>query len=136
MFETVWSGRTTRSRASAPNASHAAVAATVSVHWVRGGKSPSHSSARAMARAGSSPADLVPLGEEHGPLDGVVELAHVARPRVPQQRFHRVGGEGGGALAVAARVAEQEVRGEGRDVLAPLAQWRQAHLHGVEAEQQ
>src|SRR5947208_5781584 len=59
--------------------------------------------------------------QEHGALDDVLELAHVARPRMLVERGHGVGAERD-AAAVARGVAIEEVRREQRNVLAPLAQ--------------
>src|SRR5439155_1302778 len=51
-----------------------------------------------------APADLGALGQQDSALDRVVELAHVARPGVAQQRLERVGGEPEAGFAVAAGV--------------------------------
>jgi hypothetical protein len=64
------------------------------------------------------------------------QLAHVAGPPVAEQRPHRVGVEFVDRLAVAGCVLGEEVRGELRDIVAPLAQRRQADLDRVDAEQQ
>src|SRR5258706_3633207 len=65
--------------------------------------------------------DFGALGKQHGALDGVIELAHVAGPRVAQQRLHRLGGECEADLAIAGAVALQEVRREPRHVLPAFA---------------
>src|SRR6185295_4428673 len=62
--------------------------------------------------------------QEHRALDGVLQLAHVAGPGMLQQRLHGLGLEALERLAVAARVALQELGGEQRDVLTPVAQRR------------
>ena len=78
---------------------------------------------------------LVAARHEHRPLDDVIQLAHVPRPGVPAQRFERGGLEAQKVFAVAVRVDPQEVLAQFGDVLAPLAQGRQANLDRVEAEQ-
>ena len=65
----------------------------------------------------------------------MVELADVARPAVGEQRLHRRGLEARDALAVALGVALQEVPGQQRDVLPPLAQRRHVDLDRVQAEE-
>src|SRR3954452_11240020 len=68
---------------------------------------------------------------EHAALDGVVELAYVARPRVALQSGDRRLLEAPEALAVALRVLLQELLGQREDVVAALAQGRNADLHRV-----
>ena len=81
-------------------------------------------------------ADGRPLRHQHRALDGVIQLAHVARPAMVDQDLHRRGIEPGERLAIALRVLAQEVLGEQRDVLAPIAQRRQVDLDGVQPEEQ
>ena len=88
--------------------------------------------ARGRRRASSAPAPAAPRARSRGPArarcraSGCVEQRLRSAPASkPRER-----------LAVARGVAPQEVRGEQRDVLAPLAQRRQADLDGVDAEQQ
>src|SRR5581483_11273494 len=66
--------------------------------------------------------------QQHGALDGVVELAHVARPRMAFHGAQRGGVEAGDVLAIAARVLAAEALGERLQVLAALAQRRQVDL--------
>ena len=51
--------------------------------------------------------EQVRLGEHHGPLDGVLELAHVARPRVLEQELARLGRDAADAGAEARVVAQR-----------------------------
>ena len=70
-------------------------------------------------------------------LHRVVQLAHVARPGVLEQRLQRRGVEAGRrACGSAAACWRRKWCGQRRDVLAPLAQRRQVDLDGVEAEEQ
>ena len=70
-------------------------------------------------------ADRLPAGEQRRALDHVLELAHVARPRVCAQRVPR-------ALAQR-RAPGEEMLGQRQDVVAAFGQRRQAHLDHVEA---
>src|SRR5439155_8083927 len=80
--------------------------------------------------------DLAGLREEHGTLDGVIQLADVARPRMGEQRPHRAGVERGDRFPVARHVTPKEVHGERRDVLAAFAERRQLELDRVETKQE
>src|SRR5262245_11010003 len=81
-------------------------------------------------------AHLIADREQHRALDRMVQLAHVAGPGMGAQRLQRFGLEPGQPLAVARGMALEEVGGEERDVVAPLAQRRQADLDRVDSEQQ
>jgi hypothetical protein len=78
--------------------------------------------------------DVAGLAHEHGALDGVLELAHVARPAVANQQV--IGGRRDRPHAAPVALVElgQEVVAEQRHVLGALAQRR--HLEGdrVDAE--
>src|SRR5262249_44666042 len=50
-----------------------------------------------------------PLRHQHGTLDGVIELADVARPAVLEQELHGTALETGQSLAIALRVLTQEM---------------------------
>ena len=49
--------------------------------------------------------DHAPFGKDHGALDDVLELPHVARPGVRGERLHRVGGVAGQAGALRLGIA-------------------------------
>jgi hypothetical protein len=75
------------------------------------------------------------VGEHHGPLDRVLELAHVARPRVVHEQLARVGGEPADVRAQARVVLRDEVVDQQVNVLAPLPQRRdrdRQHVDPVE----
>src|SRR5262245_40423470 len=76
------------------------------------------------------------MRHQHGPLERMVELAHVARPGVALERLESIGLESGERLPVAGRVAAEEVLSERPDVVATLAERRQVNLDRVEPEQQ
>src|SRR5262245_37184869 len=79
--------------------------------------------------------DLVAAGDDQA-LDDVLELAHVARPRVLAERDDRLGRDVADdrLMAVAARrQVAQEVLDEQRDVLAPLAERRDDEVDDVDA---
>src|SRR5688572_8355550 len=82
-----------------------------------------------------SSVDHVALRHEHGALDGMVQLAHVAGPPVIDERPQRGWVEAGDAFAVAPRMGRQEAGGEPRNVLPPVPQRRQVDLDGIETEQ-
>src|SRR5438445_11425825 len=75
--------------------------------------------------------DLLALREDDRALDGVEQLADVAGPRVPLERGEGTGAE---ALGAVGRVRRDEVVGEERDVLGPLAEGRQLDRDRVDAE--
>ena len=91
---------------------------------------------RRPSRRRSAGSIAVPRAIEHGALDDVIQLAHVARPRVAAQRRQRRLGErrrpGGGGAARAARGTLREPH----DVVAALAQRRQMDVDRVEPIQQ
>jgi hypothetical protein len=66
----------------------------------------------------------------------VIQLAHVAWPRVLEQRLHGVAFKAGELLAVALRVLAQELLREERNVLATVAERRNPHFHRVQAKEQ
>src|ERR1017187_2070524 len=76
------------------------------------------------------------LRHQHGPLHGVIQLAHVARPGVGQQRLDGGFVKPRQRLAVVFGMLAQKLAGQNRDILAPVAQRGQAELDGVQAEQQ
>src|SRR4051812_3582661 len=80
--------------------------------------------------------DGLALGHKDGALDGVVELTYIAGPRVAEQGLHGAFVEAGQRLAVMLRMLPQKVGGEQRDVLAAVAQRREADFDRVEAEEQ
>src|SRR5215207_8778944 len=65
---------------------------------------------------------LVALRENHRALDGVAQLAHVARPVVLDEAAQRGRGERARREAVALRGLSREGVGEARDVFAPFAE--------------
>src|SRR6185312_4733234 len=73
---------------------------------------------------------------DHGALDDITQLANVARPRVRlQQRARRVVHTFDRHAVLPAEFAN-EVSGQQRDIVGPLAQWRQRDLEYVEAVEQ
>src|SRR5688572_8093881 len=66
----------------------------------------------------------------------MIQLPYVPGPWVIDERLQRGGVEPGDALSVALGVNGEEVLGESRNILAPLAQWRQPDFDRVESEQQ
>ena len=85
-------------------------------------------------RAAGQEREVEPVrrGERHEPLERVLELAHVARPRVRGEPVHERVGHRERGEPEPLREAPQEVAREDRDVLGPLAQRRDAELHDVE----
>src|SRR5213594_370725 len=73
-----------------------------------------------------------PLGQDHAPLDDVLELAHVARPPVGLQRGERFGRGPVNPLVEPAIVAPDEMVDEQGHVLDPLPERRHDHRHDVE----
>ena len=80
--------------------------------------------------------NLLTAAEQHRALHRVFEFAHVARPGILHQLLHGGGREANHLLAIAGAVAVEKVRGQQRDVFAPVAQCRQVNLNGVDAEEQ
>ncbi len=70
--------------------------------------------------------------EHHQPLHEVLQLAHVARPRLRLERLERVRRQREGLAPVGLGVHLQEVPGQRLDVLRPGPQRRQPHRHHVE----
>ena len=69
---------------------------------------------------------------DHGPLDSVLQLAHVAGPVVAHDPVPGRVLESGDRLAVLLGEAPEELVGEELDVVRSLAQWRQIDLHDSE----
>ena len=91
---------------------------------------------RSMRRPSSREADRRTLRHQHATLDRVIEFADVSGPRMIEQCLQSRRFERGDVLPIALRVLAQEVRGQRRDVLAPLAKRRQSNLDRVQAEEQ
>src|SRR5205085_1909885 len=82
-------------------------------------------------------ANRVALRQQHGALDRVIELAHVAGPGMTQEQLHRARRKSFTAgFLVTRSVASEKMRGKERNVLATLAERRQTNLDGVDAKQQ
>ena len=73
-------------------------------------------------------------GHDHGPLDDVLQLAHVARPVVADEAIHGVGGHP--PLAQGLGVLGQEVLGEQRDVTAAIPEGGQRERDDIQAVEQ
>ena len=86
-------------------------------------KSPSRRSSTAMWRA---------LGQQHGALDGVLELADVAGPLIAHEELQRVRLEPDDLLLQLTRESTDEEVGQLGDVVLALAQRRHLHRHDVE----
>ena len=66
--------------------------------------------------------DQAALLEDQRTLDGVVQLADVARPGVADQRLARLGGEAHRGVVHFLDVLAQQALGQGQDVRRTLAQ--------------
>src|SRR5262245_30725178 len=77
--------------------------------------------------------DRLALAHQHGALDGVLELAHVAWPAVFLERLHRVGAEAGDLASQLLGEVPEEVLRQRQDVLAPLAERRYRQVDDVQA---
>ena len=73
--------------------------------------------------------DFFASRHDHCTLDGVLQLADVARPIVRQDPVPRVVGEAGNALPVLRRITSQELLGQQLNVIGALAKRRQIDLH-------
>src|SRR5262245_13031662 len=78
--------------------------------------------------------DLRPVAEHPGPLDQVLELAHVARPGVLAEEGQRLRGEVAGHRALALPARLEEVRREEGDVFPARTAGRRLEGQDVEAE--
>src|SRR4051812_28408359 len=78
--------------------------------------------------------DLAPFGDQHGALDRVLELAHVAGPAVADQQVIHRRRQRLDVLLVALPELVEEIVAEQRDVLGALAQRRDAQRDRVDAE--
>lgn len=81
-------------------------------------------------------ADGLTWRHQHGALDDMLELADIAWPRMIEQRLQRPGIEAGDVLSIPLRLQPEKMCGKQRDVVAPLAQWRQPDFHGVQTEEE
>ena len=78
--------------------------------------------------------DHAVLGEQHGAVHGVFQLAHVAAPEVVLQQFADLRAERRRRHAVGLRVFGDEMLGERLDVLGTVAQGGQGDGHHVQPE--
>src|SRR6185369_8438627 len=84
-------------------------------------------------RLGEIPrADDLARGEDHRVLDDVLELAHVAGPRIAAEDLERPGRERAQGLAQLLAVAQQEIPREERDVLDAVPQRRKTQRDAAE----
>ncbi len=74
------------------------------------------------------------LSHDHAVADGVFQFAHVARPRVMADPCPCRRAETGEGLAFLFRDAGQQVLGDGMDIVAPFAQWRQGRRQNMQAK--
>ena len=81
-------------------------------------------------------ADLPTFGEDHCPLDHILQLAHVPAPLVTQHRPHRTVADPFNLLVQLAHVLVHEMMHEQRQVLLALAQWRQLERYHLQPIQQ
>src|SRR5262249_6344160 len=82
--------------------------------------------------------DLKPIagGDDHGTLDDVLQLPHIARPGVIHQQLQGVGADSNARLAHAPAEVVQEVPDQVGDVLAALAQRRDVDREHVGREEE
>ena len=80
--------------------------------------------------------ELLAAAEDHGPLQHVLELPHVALPRLGRQRPQRLGLDADEPRAQLAVEPAHEVIDQQRNVAATLAQRRQRDVHDVEPVEQ
>ena len=70
---------------------------------------------------------------ENGPLDCMLQLTHVSRPRVSEERLGRLIREAQELLPVVRCLTSEKVKGEGGDVLSPVTQGRPVILAPTES---
>src|SRR6266542_1848363 len=75
--------------------------------------------------------DALACCEDHAALDGVAQLADVARPGMAAEGLAGLVGEAGERLAGLSREEAQQVVRQWQDVARALAQGRQRHLDDV-----
>ena len=71
------------------------------------------------------------IAQSHGPLDAILQFAHISRPVILQQGLH---GGGRDLNRCAPSVTLQKPMGQHGDIGAAFAQGGQAHGHHVQAE--
>src|SRR5262249_46839098 len=76
------------------------------------------------------------LAEDRRPLDDVLQLADVSGPAVRPQLLHAAAAQALDRLPETLREPREEEPDEQRNVLGPVAQWRDRHGNYVEAVQQ
>ena len=90
----------------------------------------------AVGQADGFRTDLGTLGQQHGAVDGVFQLADIALPEMPQQQT--LGGRGDGAIghAIGFGILARKVMRQGPNILGAVAQRGNAQVHHVQAIQQ
>ena len=76
---------------------------------------------------------MIEASQRHGPLDAVLQLAHVARPGVAEELVGSGAREPDDGPPALRGVAPHEASREKQDVASPLAQRRHVHAHHVDA---
>src|SRR5690606_33906166 len=71
--------------------------------------------------------------EDHHPFDHVAQLTHIAGPVVRLKRGHRLGTDPGRRYPAVGGLAAYKMVAQARDIVAPLAQWRDVNRNDVEA---
>src|SRR5438128_551123 len=74
------------------------------------------------------------VAENTGPLNTVLQLAHIARPIVGPQSGHRFIGKGYLSATDLPTIAGDEEIGKRFHILLPLSQWRYSHGKDGESE--
>src|SRR5262245_5505626 len=77
----------------------------------------------------------ISLGHQHGAFDGVIQFAHIPRPRVIRELRCGAFFKSGQVLAIALRMLPEEMAGQERNIRAPIAQWRQPYFDCIQPVQ-
>src|SRR5690348_3132832 len=109
----------------------------VALHFVQAHFLETHCAAcGSAAQAEISGADKLSLGKQYAPLDSVIQLADVSRPRVFMEKLCRARIEPRNAFSVALRVAAQKMVRQQGDVFAAFPQRWKMNLDGVQSKEQ
>src|SRR5213594_4205116 len=76
---------------------------------------------------------LVPLGNDHGALDNVLQFSHISRPGIVGESSHRCRWDSSNALVHTPSVFLDKMPHEQRNIFRALAEWRDGNGKDVQA---
>ena len=80
--------------------------------------------------------DDLPIAQQYGPLDRILQFPHVARPGVLAHLFNRRRGESRHLLLEVDGISIEEKSGKGKDIFPTLPENRYVQIYHIQAEEE